>query len=141
MTIEVFYVIVAIFVSGLSTVFLRLALLENGANEVRFIRALTQTLVIVVVFFMLGPTSSLKISSGMLFPLLDGLLGGLAFIAFCKGLKFTEAGRAKPIIALNLVIPVALGILILNEGLSISKVLGVSFTAIAVYLLSSDRAN
>lgn len=141
MNIGTVYILLAIVALGANTVFLRLSLTEKRPNQTRLVRAITQTVIIVSAFFLLNTGSSLSISLGLFFPLLNGLLGGLAFISFSRGLQEVDASVAKPIVAVNLVIPVSLGIVVLGESLSIYKVLGVVFSILAVYLLTSGESN
>ena len=138
MNIGVIYLVLAVITTGGTTVFLKLAILEGGTEEARFTRVVTQTLVVVLgfTFFYSGSGFLNNLSFLLVFPAINGLLGGLAFISLSEGLKTIQTGTAKPLLAINVVIPIILGVVALGEPLGTFKILGIFFSIISVYLLS-----
>ncbi len=132
------YLIALIISLGLSTVFLRQGILKTGVNYTRFFRALVQTVIIFSGFFILYGLTSLSISFSfeLIYPVINGIFGGAAFILFCKGLKSVGASTAKPMMVLATITTVTLGIFVLGESLFLSKILGIISAIIAVILLS-----
>lgn len=139
MGIGVLYVTITVISWGASTAFLKLAITEGDVDASRLIRAISQTILVIVAFWVFTSSSQQSLKFGMLFPLLSGLLSGFAFIFFSHGLEIIPASTAKPLLSLKLVISVTLGILVLNETFTLFKVLGVSFALSAIFLLSTEE--
>ena len=138
MELTFLFLIGAVLCHGIKTVFLRLGILEGSVNKARFVRALFQTfLVIFVASFFRSPSFAIPFKFEIIFPILNGLLGGFAFVAFCKGLEMVEASTAKPILAIRMAVPVALGVMVLGETMTLKKGLGIVMAGLAVFLLSS----
>ena len=140
MNFAVIYLVLAVIATGATTVFLKLAILEGGTEEARLTRIITQTAVVILGFglFYSGSGGLNNLSSLLVFPYINGLLGGLAFIFLTKVLKTTQAGTTKTLLAINVFIPVILGVIALGEPLGIFKILGILLSIISVYLLSSE---
>lgn len=136
------YLIGLIFSLGLSTVFLRLGILKTGADRTRFFRALMQTVVIstaVVAFYGLTNIAA-SISFQIIYPAINGMFGAVAFILFCRGLKTVGASTAKPMMVLATITTVGLGVILLDESLFVSKIIGILLAIVAVIILSSESS-
>lgn len=134
-----FYLIGAILSSGVAMVLLKMGVLRMGTRETVFFRSLSQTiLVFLVVFLLFGTTKfSLPYRIEIIYPILHALMSGIAFITFTKGLKVVEVSIARPIMNLNFMITVVLGVLILGESLNPKMCVGIIMAIIAIILLSS----
>ncbi len=137
-TIGHIYLIGLVLALGLSTVFLRVGILKKGVNYTRFFRSLIQTVIIFSAFFILyGLTSiSISLNPNLIYPALNGILGAFAFILFCRGLENVGASTAKPMMVLATITTVTLGVLLLNESLFLSKMIGILLAILAVIFLS-----
>lgn len=71
------------------------------------------------------------------YAVLAGLATGLGSAFYYTGLQYGNVGRVSTIVGLYFVVTVALGVLVLNELITLQKVVGVGFAVIAVSLLSS----
>lgn len=134
------YILGMILSLGLSTVFLRLGIKKNGVNNSRFFRSLVQTIVVVggvVILFGLEGLY-IPVKTEIIYPAINGLLGGIAFILFCKGLEDVDASTAKPFMVLATLTSVALGFILLSETLTIVKIAGIAIAIIAVVLLTTE---
>jgi drug/metabolite transporter (DMT)-like permease len=139
----VVFLVVMVLSAGASTVFLRLAIVQDGrVDEARFHRALFQTVLVVggVGLLLAGRLANGPIPavSGMTYAALNGAFGGIAFILFTRGLETEEASRAKPALVVGMAVPVTLGIVLLGEVATLRKAAGVVLAAIAVYLLAGN---
>ncbi len=136
------YLIGLILSLGLSTVFLRIGILKKDADQTRFFRSLMQTVIISTAVIALSGLTDIaaSISYQIVYPAINGIFGALAFILFCRGLKTVGASTAKPMMVLATITTVALGVVLLNEGLFLSKITGIFLAIIAVVLLSSERS-
>ncbi|MGB9741779.1 MAG: EamA family transporter [candidate division WOR-3 bacterium] len=68
--------------------------------------------------------------------MLSGLSAGVATVCFYLALKGGPASVVLPLTGMYIVIPVALGYLVLREPLNLNHLLGVVFAVLAVVLLS-----
>lgn len=136
------YLIFMILSLGVTTIFLRLAILKNGVNNARFYRATAQTLIVVFAVLLVAGGSEFTISlrGSLVFPAMNGVLGAGAFILFCSGLETIEASTAKPMVIISTITSAVLGILILGESFTIQKLVGIVLAVIAVALLSYESS-
>ncbi|MEF8874932.1 MAG: EamA family transporter, partial [Candidatus Thermoplasmatota archaeon] len=109
--------------------------------QARFFRAFMQTVIITAAFIalygLMNLTGSLSIQ--IIYPAINGVFGAAAFIMFCKGLKTVGASTAKPMMVLATITTASLGVVLLEESLFISKVVGILLAVVAVILLSSEN--
>ncbi|MBS3782249.1 MAG: DMT family transporter [Candidatus Thermoplasmatota archaeon] len=142
LSLKHFYLLGLIFTLGLSTVFLRMGILRKGADQTRFFRSLMQTIIIATAVIALYGLTNLagSFSFQIAYPAINGLFGALAFISFCEGLKTVGASTAKPMMVLATITTVTLGVVLLNESLFISKMIGILLAILAVIVLSFKRA-
>ncbi|MFQ3295230.1 MAG: drug/metabolite transporter (DMT)-like permease [Halobacteriales archaeon] len=133
-------VVVMICSLGATTVFLRLAIDYGSVDDARILRSSFQTLAIVIGVLAVKGISGfhVKLSPGVAFAALNGALGGVAFILFSKGLESVDVSRAKPAMVVGMVVPVVLGVALLQEPMTVRKAAGVILAGVAVYLLSTD---
>lgn len=138
--IELLYLFGAIIFMGVKTVLLRAGIVNGKTDDVRFNRALFQTItVFVIIWAVLGTTGfSVPFTFGIIYPVINGVLGGGAFILFCKGLENVEASTARPLLSSRMIIPVSLGIIMLEETFTIEKMIGIAFVMMAIILLTSE---
>ena len=70
-----------------------------------------------------------------LYAALIGLLFGIAYAAYVLAIAKGPLSIAMPIVAMWFLIPVILGIIILHEGVTITKVAGIVMAGGAIFLL------
>ena len=76
-----------------------------------------------------------------LLPIAAGVLAGVATTAFYLALRRGPASVVVPISGMYILIPAVLGIILLREPRSVSRVIGVVFAGLAVFLLSRQRSS
>jgi drug/metabolite transporter (DMT)-like permease len=134
------YLLATVVGFGASTALLRVAILDGETDTARLVRVAFQTAVVLAAVLAVDAASILSdsIQYGAVYPALNGLLSGFAFIAFSKGLESTDASIAKPLLAVGTIVSVALGILLLGEHLTLRKSAGILIGIAAVYLLTTE---
>lgn len=134
------YLLATIVGFGASTAFLRVAIRDGPTDTARLVRISFQTIIVLAAVLAVGAASILADSMqyGAVYPALNGLLSGFAFIAFSKGLESTDASIAKPLLAVGTMVSVVLGILLLGEYLTLRKAAGIVIGIAAVYLLTTE---
>ncbi len=138
MTDPTVFLAVMVASGGLTTAFLRQAVVGGPTDDARFYRALAQTVCVVGgVLVLLGPDGLVPpLRVGVVFAALNGLFGAVAFILFSKGLETVEASTGKPALVVSMVVAAALGFLLLGEAASARKLGGIALVGLAVYLLA-----
>jgi drug/metabolite transporter (DMT)-like permease len=138
MTDPTVFLAVMVASGGLTTAFLRQAVVGGPTDDARFYRALAQTVCVVGgVLVLLGPDRLVPpLRVGVVFAALNGLFGAVAFILFSKGLETVEASTGKPALVVSMVVAAALGFLLLGEAASARKLGGIALVGLAVYLLA-----
>jgi drug/metabolite transporter (DMT)-like permease len=138
MTDPTVFLAVMVASGGLTTAFLRQAVVGGPTDDARFYRALAQTVCVVGgVLVLLGPDRLVPpLRVGVVFAALNGLFGAVAFILFSKGLETVEASTGKPALVVSMVVAAALGFLLLGEATSARKLGGIALVGLAVYLLA-----
>lgn len=130
----------AIILMGVKTVLLRAGILHGGTNNARMSRSLAQTVTVLLIIYVALGTSGFAVPGTfeIIYHIINGCFGGLAFILFCKGLESIEVSTARPLLSFRMIIPVSLGIIILEEALTLEKALGIIFAFTAIILLTSE---
>lgn len=125
---------------GLTTAFLRQAVVGGPTNDARFYRAFAQTVCVLGgVLALLGPGGLVPpLRVGVAFAALNGLFGAAAFILFSRGLETVEASTGKPALVVSMVVAATLGFLLLGETASAKKLGGIVLVGVAVYLLAGE---
>src|SRR3989338_11095111 len=71
--------------------------------------------------------------TGILLAVLSGALGSIAVVSFYYLMTRSEASVVTPLTALYPALTVILGMLILHESITLTKVLGILFSLLAIY--------
>lgn len=74
--------------------------------------------------------------SGMIWGILAGLFGAIGLVGFYILLAKNEASTIIPMTALYPALAVVLGIIVLHEGVTLTKVIGIILSLVAIYLLN-----
>lgn len=142
-TLGVLYLIGTVVGFGASTALLRVAILDGTTDAARLLRVGFQTFVVLAGVLLVGAGGVLEATAqrDAVYPAVNGLLSGGAFVAFSKGLESTAASVAKPLLAVGTVVSVVLGILVLGDQLTARKAAGIVFGIGAVYLLTTESSD
>lgn len=73
---------------------------------------------------------------GIILAFLAGLIGSIGVISFYYLMTKSEASVVTPLTALYPALTVVLGIVILHEGITLTKLAGVILSLVAIFLLS-----
>lgn len=141
MELWVVYAIISMMLWGLWGVLLKLA--ERSANWLTVyvassIAAFAAALLNAIILSRaMDSRVKLDPSGGLLIALIAGILGNLGYLFFMLSLARGNAGLVVILTGLYPVVTVALSVMLLEEQLTMPKVLGVILALIAIILLSS----
>jgi transporter family protein len=138
MDAKTIFVFVITFVGwGLGTFFGKLATNRIGEKAV-FWDIFGYALAVIIYCFMAFKSSELfnVEKSGMIWGILAGLFGAVGLVGFYILLAKNEASTIIPMTALYPVLAVVLGIIVLHEGVTLTKVIGIILSLVAIYLLN-----
>jgi transporter family protein len=136
MTGWLWYSLLALVLWGLWGVFSKIAS-NHLPNWAIFLLELSGYLVVGGIIWGLLRTPVTWNFPGMAAALAAGLCGGWAFFCFLKALSSGPAAVVVPLTSLYPVITVALGIVFLQESLSVRQLAGIILAAGAIWLLSN----
>lgn len=120
---------------GLWGFFAKLGVTAIGRNQCLFIAYSVLNLVMIC-YLIVTRNFQFIPDKRMIFPILTGISGAVAAIAFWTALEKLPVAILRPAAALSVMVTVVLAILFLKENLGISHVLGILFALIAIFLLS-----
>lgn len=120
---------------GVWALFIKLAT-RTGRPEVVLLILYTVAIAVGIGFFLTNSGGVVISQRDFGFAVLAGLATGLGSAFYYTGLQYGSVGRVSTIVGLYFVVTVVLGVLVLNESLTLQKVAGIGFAAIAVVLLS-----
>lgn len=138
MDAKTIFILVITFVGwGLGTFFGKLATNKIGEKAV-FWDILAYALGVIIYCFVAFKSSELfnVEKSGMIWGILAGLFGAVGLVGFYILLAKNEASIVIPMTALYPALAVVLGIIVLHEGVTLTKVIGIILSLVAIYLLN-----
>lgn len=135
--LEVLLALVAFLCLGL-TDFLRKKGAAAGANSFSYLLVETVVLLVLLPFVATVYSGKLTLSlSGTLpYAILSGVTITVALFAMLSGLSIGEGSLVIPISRLGLALATLLSLFLLNESITLTKVLGIGLAVVAVFLLS-----
>ncbi len=138
MDAKTIFILVITFVGwGLGTFFGKLATNKIGEKAI-FWDILAYALGVIIYCFVAFKSSELfnVEKSGMIWGILAGLFGAVGLVGFYILLAKNEASIVIPMTALYPALAVVLGIIVLHEGVTLTKVIGIILSLCAIYLLN-----
>lgn len=72
------------------------------------------------------------------FSIIGGIIAGIATILFFLAMQHAPISKVVPIVSLNVLVGVMLGVILLNETMTLRIAGGVVFAMISLYLLTSS---
>lgn len=134
----IFLLIITFLGWGLGTFFSKLATDKIGANKAAFWDIIAY-FISVILFYLASTRLSTMFNltkSGFILAVLAGLFGAAGFIGFYSLLAKSEASTIIPLTALYPILGVILGIFILHESVTATKIIGITLSLAAIYLLN-----
>lgn len=124
--------------AAFSTIFAKIGLKDINSITVTTLRAIIMTIIIFIIFLLeiKNINSLFNLSNkNYLFVILSALFGALSWIAFFYALKIGKASNVSIIDRSSFLFVVLLSIIVLNEKLTIQKVIASILMFIALVLL------
>lgn len=133
---EIIFAIVAMISFGITGILYKVATTHIDTFSLTFFVYVFAT-VFTAFFWLFSPTSNRIITKeGIKWVVLGAVFAVIGMISYISALKIGQASVVVPIRNLALVITVILAIILLGEGISVTKVIGIIFAVIALILLS-----
>ncbi|MSS73825.1 MAG: hypothetical protein EXS64_20415 [Candidatus Latescibacteria bacterium] len=128
-----FYLTLSVVLSGAWGVLTKMASVKLHWGTTQLLTSLGGLVIVFLICIPAGATFHFE--RPYLIGALAGVLIAIANISYFKALETIPLSLAYPILALNLLIPVLVGILFLGEPVTWAKALGVLFALMAIILL------
>jgi len=132
------YALIGAIFAAFSTIFAKIGLRGLNSITVTTLRSIIITIIIFIIFILeirnINNLFNLS-NKDYIFVILSALFGALSWIAFFYALKIGEASNVSIIDRSSFLFVVLLSIIVLNEGLTIQKVVASILMFIALVLL------
>jgi len=132
------YALIGAIFAAFSTIFAKIGLQGLNSITVTTLRSIIMTIIIFIIFILeirnINNLFNLS-NKDYIFVILSALFGALSWIAFFYALKIGEASNVSIIDRSSFLFVVLLGLIILNEELTIQKVVASILMFIALVLL------
>jgi len=132
------YALIGAIFAAFSTIFAKIGLQGLNSITVTTLRSIIMTIIIFIIFILeirnINNLFNLS-NKNYIFVILSALFGALSWIAFFYALKIGEASNVSIIDRSSFLFVVLLGLIVLNEGLTIQKVIASILMFIALVLL------
>jgi len=132
------YALLGAIFAAFSTIFAKIGLKDINSITVTTLRAIIMTIILFIIFLLeiknINNLFNLS-NKNYLFVILSAIFGALSWIAFFYALKIGEASNVSIIDRSSFLFVVLLSIIILNEKLTIQKVIASILMFIALVLL------
>jgi len=133
------YALLGAIFAAFSTIFAKIGLKDINSITVTTLRAIIMTIILFIIFLLeiknINNLFNLS-NKNYLFVILSAIFGALSWIAFFYALKIGEASNVSIIDRSSFLFVVLLSIIILNEKLTIKKVIASILMFIALVLLT-----
>jgi len=135
----IIYAIACVFLFGIMQFFIKLASMNGNpvASSVFFVGAQFAAQFMLGAYFI--SKSGLDVDyANIKYSLVGGVIAGIATILFFLAMQQAPMSRVVPIVTLNVVVGVILGVILLNETMNLRIAAGIGFALISIYMLMSS---
>lgn len=135
----IIYAIACIFLYGIMQFFIKLSSNGNAiASSMIFVTAQFAAQLILGAYFI--SKSGFDVNhSNIKYSVLGGITAAIATILFFLAIEQETISRVVPIVNLNVVVGVILGVLILKDEINLRITAGIVLAIISIYLLTSSK--
>jgi len=136
----IIYAVSGVFLFGTMQFFIKLASVNSNpvASSVFFVFAQFVTQLFLAVYFI--SKNGLDVDyANIRFGIVGGIIAGVATILFFLAMQQAPMSRVVPIVSLNVVVGVMLGVILLKETMNLRIAGGVVFAVISIYILTSSN--
>ena len=135
----IIYAIACVFLFGIMQLFIKLASANGNpiASSVFFVAAQFAAQFMLGAYFI--SKSGLDVDYvNIKYSLIGGIIAGIATILFFLAMQQAPMSKVVPIVTLNVVVGVMLGVILLNETMNLRIAAGVGFALMSIYMLTSS---
>ena len=135
----IIYAIACVFLYGIMQFFIKLSSNGNAiASSMYFVAAQFVAQVILGAYFISKSGFDMNYSS-IKYSVLGGITAAVATILFFLALEQQSLSKVVPIVNLNVVIGVILGVIILKDEINLRITAGIFLAIISIYLLTGSK--
>ncbi|SHN87602.1 EamA family transporter [Desulfitobacterium chlororespirans] len=138
----IMYAFGSAFFAGITAILAKCGIKKADSNMATAIRTIVVLAFSWLMVFMVGSHTTIGDISGktLLFLILSGLATGASWLCYFKALQLGDINKVVPIDKSSTVLTIILAFILLNEGISIGKAVGVVGIGIGTYLMIQKKA-
>lgn len=138
----IMYAFGAAFFAGITAILAKCGIKKTDSNMATAIRTIVVLAFSWLMVFMVGSHTTIGDISGktLLFLILSGLATGASWLCYFKALQLGDINKVVPIDKSSTVLTIILAFILLNEGISVGKAVGVVGIGIGTYLMIQKKA-
>ncbi|MBE0520827.1 MAG: EamA family transporter [Candidatus Methanoperedenaceae archaeon] len=135
----IIYAVACVFLYGTMHFFIKLASVNSNpvASSVFFVAAQFTAQLVLGAYF-ISKNGLVVDYANIKYSLFGGIVAGIATILFFLALQQAPISKVVPIVNLNVVVGVALGVILLNETMNLRIAAGVVFAMMSIYMLTNS---
>jgi len=133
----VVYAFGSAFFAGITAILAKCGIKKTDSNVATAIRTIVVLLFSWLMVFIVGSHTTIVDISGktLLFLVLSGLATGASWLCYFKALQLGDINKVVPIDKSSTVLTIIMAFIVLNEGISVGKAVGVVGIGIGTYLM------
>ncbi len=131
------YALACVFLYGIMQFFIKLASNGNAIASSLYFVAAQFTAQLILGFYFISKTGLIVDQAAIKYSVLGGITAAVATIFFFLAIEHETLSKVVPIVNLNVVVGVALGVIILKDVLNLRLIAGIVLALISMYLLTS----
>ena len=133
------YAVACLFLYGIMQFFIKLS--STGSNPVAssmvFIAAQFVAQILLGAYFISKSDLDLD-SDSVKYGILGGIVAGVATILFFLALQQAQLSKVVPIVNMNVVVAVLLGVFLLKDAMNLRMAAGIALAVMSIYLLTNS---
>ena len=135
----IIYAVACIFLYGIMQFFIKLSSNGNAiTSSMFFVTAQFIVQIVLGAYFISKSGFDVNVSS-IKYSILGGIAAALATILFFLALEHETISKVVPVVNLNVVVGVLLGVIILKDEINLRITAGIVLAIISIYLLTSSK--
>ena len=137
------YAFASAFFAGVTSILAKCGIRKTDSDVATAIRTIVVLLFSWVMVFLVGSQTTLPALTGktVLFLVLSGLATGASWLCYFKALQLGDVNKVVPVDKSSTVLTILLAFLLLHEGITWPKAIGVAAIAVGTWLMIQKKEN
>ena len=137
------YAFASAFFAGVTSILAKCGIRKTDSDVATAIRTIVVLLFSWVMVFLVGSQTTLPALNGktVLFLVLSGLATGASWLCYFKALQLGDVNKVVPVDKSSTVLTILLAFLLLHEGITWPKAIGVAAIAVGTWLMIQKKEN